>query len=608
MWANDGGYKVAQEDTPMLSGKSVKGLTFDGTKATLVGSKNEVVGFQIILEPKVSLSDVGVKLNSLASNDFLITSKSTDLSGLFNFVSRNIEIFKVGYLPIKGLSALSYDTYDERHVPFRFQRAMDGNGVGTGSFATRPDANKSYPEILTPIEATPQITLVAGRSQAIWVDVYVPKTAPAGKYVGNFQVMVAGNIESTLPVELTVEPITLPDVTNSKTMLYINYADINMRYGGNQYPNAGTPEAALFHRVRDNHFKVAHRHKISLIDPNISPESAGAMQPIPQWIDKLNGQAFTPANGYEGPGEGVGNGVYSIGTYGSWGWSKDQATMQAKATQWENWFKTNSPDTERFLYLIDESTNYPQTEQWAGWVKPTGLPTFATIPLNAAVTQVPSLSIAASWFAVAPVSYGDYANQLMARGSKVMLYNGKRPASPSYATEDEGVALRIIPWIQHKKKIHRWFFWEGTYYNNYQAGAGQTNVWRQAKTFGATQSIDAAKGETGWNYCNGDGVLFYPGIDKVFPAESLGMEGPAVSYRLKMWRRGIQDVDYIAQAQAKDPLAVQAIMDRLMPKVLWENGVTVASDPTWWRGPVSWKEDADTWEQARRDIIAIIKR
>jgi hypothetical protein len=40
--------------------------------------------------------------------------------------------------------------------------------------------------------------------------------------------------------------------------------------------------------------------------------------PPATWIDRLGGQLFTSARGYDGVG--VGNNIYSIGTYGSWPW------------------------------------------------------------------------------------------------------------------------------------------------------------------------------------------------------------------------------------------------------------------------------------------------
>jgi hypothetical protein len=106
---------------------------------------------------------------------------------------------------------------------------------------------------------------------------------------------------------------------------------------------------------------------------------------------------------------------------------------------------------------------------------------------------------------------------------------------------------------------------------------------------------------------NGDGVLFYPGTDKSFPDESYGVEGPIASLRLKYWRRGIQDVDYLVLAGEKDPDAVAKIVNRMVPKVLWENGVSDPDDPTWVRAPISWSADPDDWEAARAELADIIE-
>jgi hypothetical protein len=154
-------------------------------------------------------------------------------------------------------------------------------------------------------------------------------------------------------------------------------------------------------------------------------------------------------------------------------------------------------------------------------------------------------------------------------------YNGARPASGSFCTEDDGVALRVNGWIQHKKKIDRWFYWESTYYHNYQGGQGQTDVFTRAQTYGGFDGIDSeyARGESGWNYTNGDGVLFYPGTDRHYTAQSYGVDGPFASLRLKHWRRGIQDADYLALAEAINPEATRAIVQRMIPKVLWDYGV-----------------------------------
>ena len=114
-------------------------------------------------------------------------------------------------------------------------------------------------------------------------------------------------------------------------------------------------------------------------------------------------------------------------------------------------------------------------------------------------------------------------------------------------------------------------------------------------------------GETGWNYLNGDGVLFYPGTDTRYPEDNYGVQGPFASLRLKHWRRGIQDVDYLAMATAIDPARTSQIINSVIPRVLWEVGVTDPEDPTWVLTDISWSTDPDVWEKARVELANIIE-
>jgi hypothetical protein len=287
--------------------------------------------------------------------------------------------------------------------------------------------------------------------------------------------------------------------------------------------------------------------------------------------------------------------------------------MQTHTDNWEQWFETNFPGVLRFLYLIDESSNYTQTEQWANWIATNpgvgkNLRSFATINLTNAVASVPSLTIAASWLEVGDTNpwQSAYDTLKSTPGTLVFNYNGKRPSNGSFATDDDGVALRELAWAQYKKKIDRWMFWESTYYNDVQGGRGETDVFETAATFSGSISQDSVLGETGWNHSNGDGVLFYPGTDQLFPDESYGLDGPIASLRLKYWRRGIQDVDYITLANAINPTATQAIVNARVPKALWDYGVDNASNPTYVRSDISWSINPDDWESARAQLAAII--
>lgn len=617
VWANDGSDKVVQDDLRLSNGKAVLNPLWNGSKISLMGARNEVLGFNVVLENKSagSITSVSVKFDQL-SGPTLIRSVPKTGAALFNYVDRNIEVFYLRYLQIKGLSRLSYNTSDdERFIPKRFQRPWTGNGTanpGTG-WTNRPDADKFYPEIAVPMELVPEFSIAANQNQSVWVDVYVPKTATAGLYTGTFEVLEGGVITRNIPVELTVRNFELPDVPTAKTMVYFEYGDVNERYIGNRWPNAGTAEATITKAVCDRHFSIMHRHKLSLIDHNDGPDVWLSDAPRPEWQNKLDGSYFSTANGYDGPGVGTGNNVFSIGTYGTWKKTKTvtEAEICAKTDAWESWFQANSPSTERFLFLLDESTDFSSLSLWSDWVDNNPgvgkhLPTFATLPLDKAVNLVPSLDIAASLFDVAPLSWETLLEIHKSRGHRYYQYNGKRPASGSFATEDDGVALRTLPWIQIKKGIARWFFWNATYYKDNQSGRGQNSLFQNALTFGLDEQADESLGRTGCRYSNGDGVLLYPGTDKQFPADSYGLEGPIASLRLKHWRRGVQDADYIALARAKNQPAADAVVNRMIPKVLWENGVANPKDQTWQRTDISWPIDPAAWEQARKDLADLI--
>jgi Domain of unknown function (DUF4091) len=621
VWANDGGNKVTQDELRAKTGlRPIVSSIWDGRRIRLFGARNEVIGFNLVLEAAGGEArNVSVQLDRLAGPQGSLI-RSTPVLGqeaVFDWTQRDIELFLVGYLQIRGLSRLSYETYDERHIPERLQRPRNKSGDYVGGWRDRPGSDKYYPEIAVPLELKPSFSIAAGKNQSVWVDIYIPKDAPSGLFTGNLAVREGANTRYTLPVELEVRNFTLSDLPSSRTMIALGESDIARRYTGIFYPASGSSADRLLKKVVDRHYLLAHRHKLSLIDGDLNLYAATKDAPPSEWIPRLSGRLFTATNGYRGPGSGVGNNVYAIGPFGTWqaAWGTSRASIWARTNNWESWFRQYFPDVYRFVYLIDESSDYRRIETWAGWIKNNpgvgrSLRSFATGNLLELQRHVPSLDIAASWIATGDrLPWQTVVDRVRSDRSKSLyMYNGTRPGSGSFATEDDGTALRQLPWGQHKKGIGRWFFWQGTYYNDYQGGRGETNLFKTAQTFGGPARFDLVAGMTGWSSSNGDGVLFYPGIDKVFPTESLGLAGPIASLRLKHWRRGVQDVDYIKLAEAIDPAAVRAIVQRMVPKALWENGVDEPADPTWVLCSISWSIDSDDWEAARRELAGIIER
>ena len=614
VWANDGEDKVTQDELRATNGSVVANSLWNGQTIGLFGAKNEVINFNLILEAAAtSATNVSVSLSNLigpAGSVIRYSPRST--SNLFNWTTTESELFYVRYLQIKGLSNGFYGVLAGFGEPTFPQRAQCPPPLAAGcAWQNRPVANKFYPDIAVPIELVPTFNIAAGNNQSIWADIYIPKTVTAGLYTGAVTVSENGVATYTVPLQLNVRNFSLADTPNSKTMLYVGAYDVSRRYGGATQLQALT-----------NQMLVTHRHKISLIDDNMN---IGWSQTAPaaQWIPFLNGSAFASANGYAGPGVLTSNNVYSIGTYGIMTAGITQNAFTAMLNAWETWFSRNSPLTERFIYLCDEvacqNSTPSLTTQLGWWSAITGagrnLHTLATQPLlNVAQTALSNPT--SGW----PYSQGMYpartngytsvdqsaANSVKSKEPfrRLFAYGSTRPGEGLFATEDQGTSPRELPWAQYKKNIDRWFVWNANYYTNYQGGLGDTDVFTTARTFGKPSS-DPSYGMIGGN--NGDGVLLYPGTDLIYPASSYGIRGPIVSLRLKHWRRGIQDVDYIVLANSINAQAVSALVQQMVPKALWENQCAdPAFDCSYFIGPVSWSENPDDWEAARSQLAHII--
>ena len=616
VWAGEGGDKVLRHERRAAAG-AIRNGVWDGSQVRLVAARNEVVNFNLVLESAAGAKDVSVRFDRLVGpGGAVIGSAAASGDAVFNWAGRNIEVFVVRYLQIKGLSRLSYEAYDERHVPSKMRRpTWNELGQGSGGWRDRPGADKFFPEIAVPHELQPTFQIAPGENQSVWVDVYVPKTAVAGTYTGELTIR-QGTSERKVPVSLQVRGFTLPDQATAKTMVYLSPSMVAERYTGTKWPAENSEQARTTQQVMLKHWQIMRRHKIT----PLMEEGTAEGRPSAQSISRLKGTAYTSAMGYDGPGRGLGDDVYGIGVYGHWDWKDgDQALYEQRTNAWESWFRANAPNVERFLYLTDESNlgDKATLAQIQGWLDKLGrvegpgrdLRTMITVSTQSVVREIPRVNIPTNWYEVADTAKFQAAvdTHLKNPRNAQWQYNGKRPASGSFATEDDGTALRSLGWTQWKKGIARWFFWEATYYHDFQTKGAQVDVWNNANTYGTDDRFDENVGRTGFNYSNGDGVLLYPGTDKLFPASSLGANGPIASLRMKYWRRGIQDADYIAMAHAVDPERTRAIVQRMVPKVLWEVGVEVDWDPTWKRTDISWPIDPDAWEAARKELGDIIE-
>ena len=612
VWANEGGDKVTQDELRAATGPAPTSPVWDGTTIKLFAAKDEVVGFNLVLEAATAgAADVSVRFDALRNDDGGIVNQPQDAADVFNWVGRPIELFYVRYLQIKGLSLLGYvSNYDERHVPHRLRRPWTGQGKASGLWEDRPDADKMYPDIMVPLEWESRFAVAEKQNQSVWVDIHIPREQAAGVYSGAIQVWEGEQYSWELPIELEVLDFALPKTPSAKTMLAVETGDINARQLGEPYPS-DVKLVAASQKLVDQHFMMAWRHRVTAVD-----SFADSVDLYVADVRRLDGSLFTAKNGYAGPGEGRGVGLYVIGLYGGWmvQWDEDSAAdMQAKSDLWAEQLKP-FPDVEAFLFLKDEPLpdTYEQVETWAQWIdQGTGpgasLPTFSTLGYDDQQAHTPSVDIPCRGAIIGDPAIIEPAYQAVkAAGHPTCAYGGMRPATGLLLTEEDGVGPRALAWTQYKHGVDRWFIWNGTYYDDYQSGSGPTDVFKQAKTFGGFDELDAEIGETGWNYTNGDGVLFYPGNDEVFPESSYDNAGPIASLRLKLWRRGLQDVDYLTLAAAIDPMAVSHLVTELLPKSLWGVGIETPEDPSYVYTDISWPVEPAAWESARRMLADII--
>lgn len=614
VWANDGMDKVTQdEDRATNSPSAVINNVWDGTTIRQFGAKNEVVQFNLIIEStNTATNNVSVTLSNLVGpgGATIRSNQTRSGSNLFNWTTTEAELFYVRYLQIKGVSAyltgypgpLSSPYNSETYLPEKMSAPVDR------LWTSRPNHDKFYPDIAVPLELHPTFNIASGNNQGIWADIYIPTTATAGAYTGTIAVKENGVTVRTVPVVLTVRNFTLPDVPSAKTMLFTDWWMMMPRYGTN----------ALTDTALVNQYKVAHRHKISLIDYDKNrPGSQNS--PSADHLPLLSGTAFTAANGYAGPGVNTSNGVYCIGCYGIWQneWGTTQSVIQTRGDAWEAWFQANLPNVQRFLYVDDEGTRSDptQVQQYATWLKeaPGGhyLPSMATLPLPKAISgtgPATNLTIPTSTFIFNMLGYPAAIAALDSDSSRQRwMYNGMRAGEASFQTDDTGTALRALSWIQYRGGVDRWFYYHSTLYNFL---FGPRDLFNIAQTYGGPTTFSSTWGmvNVDKDSSNGDGILFYPGTDVVIANPNYGIPGPIASLRLKYWRRGIQDVDYITMAKAVNSSATENIVTSTVPNFMWTTPGIDSAGVLWNPGSVvGWSEDPDAYESQRLALADIIE-
>ncbi len=550
VWVVDDGTKVKATDTdhPLASGNGV--FTRDAPAIELFGARNETVAFQVIVEGGAS-ETAGVSVHLDQVGEIRNGTLSSDMD--FYFVNRRIEIFREHYFEIT-------------------QRSHDLEWV-SGTDAEPLDLTGWIPDALVPWDPPKVLAVPAGRNQGFWVDLYIPKDTPVGLHEGLLTVEVGGSacelVTCQLPVRLRVIDLNLPDEPTAKTMLFFSstYDDAD-QWPSRYFADPWSADADQLEAYALRHYKLARRHRITLFNSGGDDPSTDATLE-----ERMSGSAFTREQGYEGPGEGVGLDMYSIHTYGG-------NVSPAAAEVWMEWFADHAPAVEYFDYVTDEpDTACGEVNSAAEAMEP--FPTFVT---SEPVDCAPNIDI----FCVHPQEWDSVAAAAATSGGRrVWIYNGVRPHTGTFVSDDVAISPRVNPWIQYARGIPRWFLWESTYYHDFQGSDEQVDVFEEPISYSNSWGDES----------NSGGLMFYPGRDLLFPESDQQIDHPLPSIRLKNWRRGIEDVEYlVAAADLGRESLVSEVVDGLIPRVLDDLGDGDAA---------AWPEDGETWLAARRRLAEL---
>lgn len=126
------------------------------------------------------------------------------------------------------------------------------------------------------------------------------------------------------------------------------------------------------------------------------------------------------------------------------------------------------------------------------------------------------------------------------RGKRVWWYVCNYPQPPylNVFTNDPGISARALFWQQYACGVTGFLYWSSNSWGRL------ADPWTDTDTFG--------------DDIHGDGILFYPGT-------KIGIDGPAVSLRMKIIRSGIEDFDLFTLSEKA--LGRKAVTERILSAV-----------------------------------------
>jgi hypothetical protein len=547
VWAIDDGERVGRDaiGSPLATGAG-NPVWRPGQPIRLFALGDEVVAFQVVVEADAApLDGVAVEVEPLVG---------------------------------PGGGAIRVERFVEHF--FDIPRPSSANGtdhcIGWDSGSGPPPGRYTgvVPDALIPVELAPAWSpwpmRIAARTNGVaWIDLTVPRGAPAGVLRGRVVVRAAGRELAALPLELEVLPATLP-ARPVATMLYYGHGELDERVG-----DVDATERQLW--------TLMHRHRLAPI------HAVASAADVRKHLPALDGSLYTRAAGYDGPAEGVGDGIVAIGMYGSLGAPTPETLARVSDAADELAAHGLFEKADVILYAEDEVCASPRGAAWTAALARAPDPNARRVRVAWTCNDDPARQPVAVPIVGADAYDTRVAAAARSAGKDTWIYGGNRPVAGTLMTDVEPVSLRTLGWIAAMAGTRRWFIWATTaWYDRHPSGHGPFDPFVTAETY-HNKDGDALMG---------DGVLLYPGRQRDhFPEHSLGFSGVLPSLRLKNLRRGVEDAGYLALARASNRPEAEAIARALLPRIL-------AEAP---RGrPPAWPERGAPFFEARRALARLV--
>jgi len=560
IWAVNDGEKVDRDDRqhPARAGNSA----WDGRRVLIFGARNEIVAVQLIVQAdEEGITRLNVSLPELKTTGggrIVYRAPAVDPT---DSADRPIQIFVEHYMHVSVASHADW------------------------VFAPRSPAAPRDPTGWKPVQLVPErarsdrgglpIRVRPTHNQPIWIEIYTGRDRPAGIYRGTIDIDTDGK-QHRLPIELELFDFALPDENSMHAMIYYEGSQVE-RYQGRNLD-------AAYHRF-------AHRHRIELVHAYDEPSVQAA-------AGRFSGEDFTRAHGYEGPGEGVGNVIVPRSFYGPGDAFDDRTQAWRRADEWMTFLRARLPHALTFLYMPDEPRppQYPRILALAENVHSNPGPGRA-LPVLVTSRYVAALDQAIDIWCAGPQGFKvDRAARERARGRQFWVYNGGRPAGGAIVIDAPATDARAMLWAAFKHEVPVYFYWHAVHWhhNSQKQGERDQNVWAESITFDNRGQPNKPVDDQG--YINGDGVLLYPGEEKLHPQEDRGVPGPIATIQLANLRRGLQDHQYLTMARRLGLKAeVDAAVQAIVPRVFSEAGTSV-----------SFPETGDPYEKMRLSLARAI--